>query len=169
MSEILNKFLLAGDNFIPDMYLKQPGFTFSACEPITKNKQRIKKTKETGDTKYICRNDLDKACFQNDLAYGDFLNLGRRTVSDKVLKDKAFNIAKNRKYDGYRRGLPSIVYKFFDKKSVSLIDKSAKGGSVNNEIKQNEQLGEKLHKPIIKKIKKRKIYSSFKDNMLVLI
>ena len=77
------------------------------------------------------------------MAYGDFKDLAKRTASDKILRDKAFNIAKNPKYDGYQRGLASMVYKFFDKKS--------KGGSVNNEIKQNEQLAEELHKPIIKK------------------
>ena len=77
------------------------------------------------------------------MAYGDFKDLAKRTASDKVLRDKAFNIAKNPKYDGYQRGLASMIYNFFNKKS--------KGGSVNNEIKQNEQLAEELHKPIIKK------------------
>ena len=90
----------------------------------------------------IYRNELDKACFQHDMAYGDFKDLARRTASDKVLRDKAFNFAKNKKYDGYQTGLASMVYKFFDKKS--------KDGGVNNEIKQNEQLAEELHKPIIK-------------------
>ena len=85
---------------MPDMHLKQPGFTCSACGPFTKNKERIRKFKETGDTSYIYKNELDKACFQHDMAYGDFKDLARRTASDKVLKDKAFNIAKNPKYDG---------------------------------------------------------------------
>ena len=85
---------------------------------------------------------------QHDIAYGDFKDLARRTAPDKVLRDKAFNIAKNPKYDGYQRGLASMVYKFFDKKSVSLADKSAAGsGVVNNEIKKNLQLAEELHKP----------------------
>ena len=74
------------------------------------------------------------------MAYGDFKDLKRRTYSDKVLRDKAFNIAKNPKYDGYRRGLASMVYKLFDKKS--------KGGGVNIEVKHNEQLAKELHKPI---------------------
>ena len=96
MNEIVNKFLLAGDKFIPEMHLKQPGFTNSACGPLTKNKERIQKFKETGDTSYICKNELDKPCFQHDMAYGDFKDLKRRTFSEK-----AFNIAKNPKYDGY--------------------------------------------------------------------
>ena len=87
MNRIVNKFLLAGDKFMPEMHLKQTRFTYSASCPFTKNK-------------------------------------------DKVLRDKAFNIAKNRKYDGYQRGLASMVYKFLDKKS--------KGGGVNNKIKQNQ-------------------------------
>ena len=101
MNELINKFLLAGDKFMPEMHLKQPGFTYSACEPFTKNKERIQKFKETGDTNYIYKNELDKACFQHDMAYGDFKDLARRTASDIVLRDKAFNIGENPKYDGY--------------------------------------------------------------------
>ena len=77
-----------------EMHLKQPGFTYSACAPFTKNKERIEKFKETGDTKYILKYELGKAYFQHDMAYGDFKNLARRTASDKVLWDKAFNFAK---------------------------------------------------------------------------
>ena len=94
LNEIVNKFLLAGDKFLPEMYLKQPGFTYSACGPFTKNKERIQKFKETGDTSYIYKNELDKPCFQHDIAYGGFKDLKRRTFSDKVLRDKASNIAK---------------------------------------------------------------------------
>ena len=158
MNEIVNKFLLAGDKFMPDMNLKQPGFTYSACEPFTKNKERIEKLKETGDTKYIYKNELDKACFQHDMVYGDFKDLAKRAASDKVLKDKAFNITKNPKYDGYQRVLASMVYKFFDKKS-------AVSGVTNNVIKQNLQLIEELHKPVIRNFKKRTVYSAFKDNI----
>ena len=117
INQIVNKLLLAGDKFIHEMHLKQHGFTYRACGTFTKNKGRIQKFKETGDTDYIYKNELDKACFQHDMAYGDFKDLARRTVSDKVLRDKVFNIAKNAKYDGYKRGLTSMVYKFFDKKS----------------------------------------------------
>ena len=95
MNEIVNKFLLAGDKFMPEMHLKQPGFTYSACGPFTKNKERIKKFKETGDTNYIYKTELKlKACFQHHMAYEDFKDLARRIASDKVLRDKAFNIAK---------------------------------------------------------------------------
>ena len=113
MNEIVNKFVLAGDKFTPEMHLRQPGFTYSACGLFTKNKERIQKFKETGDTSYIYKSELDKDCFQHDMAYGHFKDIKRRTFSDKVLKDKAFNIAKNPKYDGYQRGLASMVYNFF--------------------------------------------------------
>ena len=109
MNERVKKFLLAGDKFMPEMHLKQPRFSYRTCEPFTKNKERIQKFKETGDTSYIYKNELDKACFQHDMAYGDFKDLKRRTASDKVLRDKIFNIAKNSKYDGYQKGLASLV------------------------------------------------------------
>ena len=83
MNEMVNQFLLAGDKFMPEMHLKHPGFTHSACEPFTKNKKRIQKFKETGDTNYIYKNDLDKACFQHDMAYGDFKDLAKRKASDE--------------------------------------------------------------------------------------
>ena len=132
MNEIVNKFLLACDKFMPAMHLKQPGFTYSACGPFTKNKERIQKFKEREDTSYTYKNELDEGCFQHAMAYGDVKVLKRRTYSDKVLRDKAFNITNNPKCDGYQRGLVSMVYKFFDKKLT--------GSSVaNNEIKQNLQ------------------------------
>ena len=92
MNEIVNKFLLAGDKFMPEMHLKQPGFTYSVCGPFTKNKERIRKFQEIGDTNCIYKNELDEACFRHDIAYGDFKDLARRRASDKVLRDKAFNI-----------------------------------------------------------------------------
>ena len=98
------------------MHLKQLRFTYSACGPFTKNKERIRKFKEMGDTSYIYKNELDKACFKHDMAYGDFKDLAKRTASDKVLRDKTFNIAKNPKDDGYQRGLASMVYNFLIKK-----------------------------------------------------
>ena len=97
------------------MFLKQLVFKYSACGPFTKNKERIQKFKEAGDSQYIYQTEVDKACFQHGMAYGDFKDLTRITASDKMLHDKAFNIAKNPKYDGYQRGLVSMVYKFFDK------------------------------------------------------
>ena len=86
MNDILNKFLLAGDRLMPEMHLKQPGFTYSACGPFTKNKLRIQRLKKTGDTKYIYRNELDKACFEHDMVYGDFKDLPRRTAADGFKK-----------------------------------------------------------------------------------
>ena len=115
MNDITDKFLLAGDKFMPEMHLRQPQFTYSACGPFTKHKQRIQKFMQTGDTNYIYKNELDKACFAHDAAYSDSEDLTKRTAEDKVLRDKAFNIAKDPKYDGYQRGSASMVYKFFDK------------------------------------------------------
>ena len=156
MNYIVKKFLLAGDKFMPEMHLRQPRFTYSACGAFTKNKKRIQKFKQTGDSRCIYKNELDKACFQHNMAYGDFKDLKKRTAADKVLRDRAFNIDKNPKYDGYQRGLASMVYKFFDKKT--------KGSDVKS-TPQNEQLADELHKPIIRKFKKRKVYSAFKDNI----
>ena len=100
VNEIVNKILEAGDKFMPEMHLKLPGFTYSACGPFIRNKEQIQKLKKTGDTSYVYKNELDKACFQHDMAYGDFKDIKRRTASDKILRDKAFNIAENPKYDG---------------------------------------------------------------------
>ena len=88
-----------------EMHLRQPGFTYSAFGPFTKNKERIQKFKETRDSQSIYQNELDRACFQHYMAYGDFKDLTRRTASDKILRDKAFNITKNQKYYRYQRGL----------------------------------------------------------------
>ena len=71
MNEIVNKCLLTGDKFMPEMHLKQPGFTYSAWRTFTKNKERIQKFKKTSDLRYICKNELDKVCFQHVMAYGD--------------------------------------------------------------------------------------------------
>ena len=133
MNEIVNTFLLAGDTFMPEMHLKQPGFTYSACGTFTKTKEKIQKFKETGDTNYIYKNELDKACFQHDMPYRDFKGLARRTASDKVLRDKAFSIAKSPHYYGYQRGIASMFCKFFDKMSA--------GGGVNMHA-NNEKLAE---------------------------
>ena len=161
MTNVITKFLLAGDKFLPEMHLKQPRFVYSACGPFTRHKERIKKFKRTGDTRYIYRNELDKACFQHDSAYADHKDLINRTEADKFLRDEAYNIASNPKYDGYQRGLARMVYKFFDKKSMSSGFKKLK-----NTTKLNSSiLADELHKPIIKKFDKRKVYSQFKDNM----
>ena len=108
---------------------------------------------QTEDTNLLYKNELDKACFQHDMAQGKTKDLVKRTQSDKVLKDKAFKIASDPKYDGYQRGLASMVYKFFDKKSAFL-NKSS-GSAIVNE--PNYQFANELHKPIIRKFRKRKI------------
>ena len=100
MNEIVNKFLLVGNKFMPEMHLKQPGFSYSACSPFTRNKERTEKLMQTGNKDYICRNELDKAFFQHDMAYGKSKDLAKRTQSDKVIRDKAFRIASDPKYDG---------------------------------------------------------------------
>ena len=163
MNEIVNKFLLVGNKFMPEMHLRQPGFTYSACGPFTKNKERIQRFKETEDTSYIYKNELDKACFQHDMAYGDFKDLTKRTAADKVLRDKAFKITSDQKYDGYQRGLASMVYKFFDKKSKGSGHRLSSASQLANN-KENIQLADELHKPIIRKFKKKKVYSSFRGN-----
>ena len=164
MNEIVNKFLLAGDKFRLEIHLRKPQFVYSACGPFTKNKERIQKFKETGDTSYIYKNELDKACFQHDMPYGDFKDLAKRTAADNVLRDKAFKIASDQKYDGYQRALASMVYKFFDKKSQGSGHPLSSASQLASN-KENIQLADELHKPIIKKLKKRKVYSSFRDNI----
>ena len=156
MNNVINKFLLAGDKFMPEIHLRQPQFTYSACGPFTRHEQRIQKFKETGDTNYVYKNELDKTCFVHDAAYSDSKDLTKRTVAYKILKNKAFDIADDPKYDGYQRGVASMVYKLFDSK-VS--------GSSAKLIPENDQLAEELHKPIIRKFEKRKAYSTFKDNI----
>ena len=106
---------------MPEMHLKQLGFTYSACGLFTKNKEIIEKSMQTGNTDFIYKNELDKACVQHDIAYGRSKDLIKRTQSDKVKAfnvkaDKAFKIASNPKYNDYQRGLSSMVHKFFHKK-----------------------------------------------------
>ena len=141
------------------------GFTSSACGPFTKNKERIQKFKQTGDSRYTYTNELDKTCFQHDMAYGDFKDLIKRKAADKVLKNKAFSTAKDPKYDGYQRGLASMVYKFLDKKTKGSGVTTLANKSAIKSIPQNEQLVDELHKPIIRIFRKRKVYSAFKDNI----
>ena len=153
-NSIINKFLLAGDKFMPELHLVDPIVKkYSACGPFTKHTQSIQDFLNTGKLSYIYKNDLDKACFQHDKAYNKYKDLEKRTQSDIVLKTEALKIASNPKYNGYEIGLASMVYKFFDKKS--------KGPG----LKENQELANELHKPIIRKFKKRKVYSSFKDNI----
>ena len=155
MNEIVYTFLLADDKFMAELHLKPPGFTYSPCGPFTRNKERIEEFMQTGNTDFINRNKLDKACFQHDMAYGKSKDLAKRTQSDIFFRDKAFKIASDPKYDDYQRGLTSIVSKFFDIKS---------GGS-GVDAEPNYQLENELHRQIIRKIQRRKVYSSFRDSI----
>ena len=151
----MKNFSLVGDKFMPEMHLKEPDFTYSACGLFTKNKEIIEKFMQTGNTNFIYRNELDKACFQLDMAYGKSKDLVKRTQSDKRLRDKAFKIASDGNYDGYQRRLASMADTFFDKTSS--------GSGIVNE--PNYQLANELHESIVRKLKKRKVYSSFRDNI----
>ena len=150
MSKCINRFLLAGHKFMPEMHLKQPRFTYSACGPFTKNNEKIKKFIETGNTSYIYKIELDRACFQHDMAFGDFKDLAKRTAAYKILRNKPFNIAENPMYDGYQRGLASMVYKFFDKKP----ERSSHHLLIANN-KENMQLANFIT-PLLENLKKEK-------------
>ena len=139
MNEIVNRFLLEGDKFMPEMHLKQPGFGYNASGPFTKNNKKNSKFMQTGNINYIYKNDLDKACFHHDMAYGKYRDLTKRTQSDKFVRVKAFKIANNPNFNVYERRLAFMVYKFFDKR--------CKGSAVNSILYQ--QLADELHKPII--------------------
>ena len=114
---------------------------------LQKTKEKYKNLKKQ-ETRYIYESNLDKACFQHGMAYGDFKDLLRRKESDKILRDKAFNIAKNPMYDGYQGGLASMVYKFFDKKTS--------GSGIKNENISNKELAGELHKPLLQNLVKEK-------------
>ena len=126
-----------------ELHLKKLGSTYRACGPFPKHRERIQKFRETGYLKHLYKNELDKACFAHDAAYSDIKDLAKRNISDKTLRDRAYEIAKIRKYDGYQRALASIVYMFFDKKTGLVVT-------------VNEQLAAELHKPVMQKFKRKK-------------
>ena len=135
---------------MPEMHLKQPGFTYRASGLFIINKERIEKFMQTKNTYFIYKNKLDKVCFQHSVWRT------KRLPLEKVLRDKAFKNSNDPKYDAYQRGLASMVYMFFDKQS------SGRGVAT---IKPNYQLANELHRQIIRKFTKRKAYSSFRDNI----
>ena len=158
MNNIINKFLLAADKFIPETHLEDLKVgTYSACGPFTRHKDGINKFIQTGDTDYIYKNELGKACFAHDAADSDFKDIKNRTAADNILRDKSYNIAKDPKSYGSQRGLPSMIYKFFDRKTA---------GSGVKSIPRNEQLADELHKPIIRKFKKKKSIFSIQRQYL---
>ena len=145
---------------MPELLLKQSEFTCSACGPFTKHHERIQKYRETGNLKHLYGNELDKTYFAHDAAYPESKDLAKKTISDKILKDKGYEIARSCGYNGYQRALASMVYKFFDKKTGSVVRATSKVG-----ISVNENLAEELHKPVTKKFSRRKVYTGFKDNI----
>ena len=153
INKIIDQFLLTEDKFMPALHLKEPEFTYSLCESFTKHCERIQKFRETCNLKHFYRNDLHKSCFAHDVAYSDSKDLVKRTISDKILKDRAYEISRNCKYDGYQGASADMIYKFFDNKTGS-------GISVN------EQLAEELYKPVIKKFKRTNINARFKHKIL---
>ena len=160
MNKTINKFLLTSNKFMLKLHLKQSGFTYKVCGAFTIHCEKIQKSGETVNVKHLYRNGLDKACFAHDAAYSDNKDFAKTAISNKILKERAHETARNRNYDGYQRGLASIAYKFFDTKTGS--------GAIQQQAKQervNEQLAKELHKPVTKKIKRRKVYERFKDNI----
>ena len=141
MNNIINKFLLAGDRFMPEMHSRQPKFVYNAYDPFTRHKERIKEFKRTGDTRLLYRNELDKACSKHDAAYAEYKDIENGLISDQKLRNSAYDIASNPKCDGYQRGLASMVYRFFDSKVIPL-DRKTMSGKV---MKNSKILAEELH------------------------
>ena len=110
MNKIFNKFLLTGDKFVPELHLKQPRFTYSVCGPFTKHRERTQKFREVSNLKHLYRNELGKGYFAHDATYFEIKDFAKRTISDKILKIRAYEIAINRKYDGHQRALAKMVY-----------------------------------------------------------
>ena len=159
-SDIINRFLLIRDKFMPEMHLCDPKVKkYSACGPFTRHKQRIDQFVKDRRMSHIAKNKSDAACFQHDSTYNKYKDSVNRKQSDIVLKNKALKVAASPKVNGYQRGLAAMVYKFFNERT--------KGSGLNfvkNSL-NNKELAEELHKPIIKSFKRRKVYSSLKDNI----
>ena len=124
---------------------------------LEKTKKEYKSLKKQDIRNILSKNKLHKAFFQHDKACGDFKDLTRRTASDKILRDKVLNVAKNPKYDGCQRGFASLIYKIFDKKSS--------GGGIKSKIVSNKELWEELHKPFLEKFEKKQVLLTFIDNI----
>ena len=159
MNNVINKFLLAGDKFMPEMHLRQPQFVYSACGTFTRHKERIKEFKRTGDMRLLYRNELDKACFKHDAAYAKYKDVENRLISDQKLKNSAYDIASNRKYDGYQGGLSKVAP--LDKKAMSgkgNAKHTAKPSSLERSYlertENNKILAEELHKLVTEKFNK---------------
>ena len=143
--------MLIRDKSMPKLHLRQKEFTFSASGSFAKYREKIQSIKETSNLKYIFKNELDKTCFSHDVAYAD-KDVAKRTVSEKILKDRTYDISWNPKYDGYQRGLVTMVYRFFDKKTRSRPN-------------INEVLAQELQKTDIKNFKRREVHARVNDNI----
>ena len=161
MNEIINKCLLVGDKFMPEMHLRQPRFVYSGCGSFTRHKERIKVFKRTGNINLLYRNALDKACLKHDAAYAKYKDVENRLIANDKLKNSSYDIASNPDYDGYQRGLASMLYKFFNSKVTP--HKKTISGKGTKEV--NKILAEELHKHVIRKFNKRKVYLQFKDSI----
>ena len=159
-SGIINKFFLIGDKFMPEMHFWDPKVKkYSGCGPFTRHQKRIDMFMKYGRLGHILKNRLDDACFQHDSAYEKYKDRANRRKSDIVLKNKALKIATDPRVNGYQRGLTSMVYKFFNERT------EGSGICLQENPLNNEIIAEELHKSIIKNFKRRKVYSSFKDNI----
>ena len=158
-NDIINKFLLVGDKFMPELHLWDPKVKkYSACGPFTKHTQRINQFMKDERLSHLYKNQMDKACFQHDAAYNKYEDLKGRTQSDVVLKNKAYKIAADPQVHGFQRALASMFWTFFNERS-----KKITGSGI-----ENKRLADELHKPVIRNLKKR-VYSSFNDNIWVWI
>ena len=156
-NDIINKFLLVGDKFLPELHLWDPKVKkYPACGPFTKHEERIQSFMKDGRLSHLYKNEWDKACFQHDAAYNKYKDLKNSTQSDTGLKNKAYKIAVDKSKNSYERLLASMVYKLFNERSNKVLS----GSGI-----ENKQLADELHKPIMKKFKRRKVPSSYKDNI----
>ena len=156
-NDIINKCLLIGDKFMPELHLWDPKVKkYSACGPFTNHEERIDQFMKDNRLSHLYKSQLDKVCFQHDAAYNKYKDLKNRKQSDVALKNKAYKIATDPKIDGFQRGLAAMVYNFFNERLKEVLSRSG--------IK-NQQLASELHKPIVKNFKRRKVYSSYKDNI----
>ena len=133
---------MTGDKFMPELHLKQPGFTYSVCGPFAENVERIQKLWQTGNLKHLYRSELDEACLAHDAIYSDSDDLAKTAISEKILKDRAYEIAKNSGYDEHQRALASMVNKLFRKKGSFIRDIGTKFGVCNSP--QSPDIGQKL-------------------------
>ena len=148
MNEIVNKFLLTGNKFMPKMHLRQPGFSYNACGPFTKNSERIQKFKGTGNSRYIYQNEINKVFFQLGIAYGDFKDLPRKKICLEKQNMMDINV------DLLQWFINFMIKKTFGANTSAMRVNKFEGDAVQSEIMSSQELAEELHKPIIRKFEK---------------